>query len=125
MPIAPTATTELISDWTLVQEYLDNRRFIDPGLFNDLRRRGLIWVVNDLGSYDAPTAKATAYGRLLKAKRVFGEEEIDQIAHHIEAIKRLQQQLAQTEPGDAGRLLDLCGQLSSHAQEAAAYFRGK
>lgn len=119
------ATTELVSDWALIQEYLDNRRFIDPGLFNGLRRRGLVWVINDLGSYDAPTAKATAYGRLLKAKRVFGEEEIDQIAHHIEAIKRLQQQLATTEPSDAGQLLYLCGQLSSHAQEAADYFRRK
>lgn len=120
-----TESTELDSDWTLIKKYLSNRAFIDPFLFNAVRGRGLLWVVNDLGNTQTPEALATAYGRLLKAKKVYGEEEIDEIAHHLEAIKTLQQQLAAVEPSAAGELVALAEKLIGHAQATAEYFRGK
>jgi hypothetical protein len=119
-----TESTELDSDWSLIKKYLSNRAFIDPFLFNAVRGRGLLGVVNDLGP-DTPEALATAYGRLLKLGKVYGEEEIDEIAHHMEAIKTIQQQLATTEPSAAGELITLAGRLIDHARATADYFRGK
>lgn len=121
-PRAMTDTT-VLSDWALVLHYLTTcRAFIDPFTFGDVRSRGLLWVVNDLSSQRLADAKATAYGRLLKAGKVFGEEQIDEIAHHIEATRKLQEQIAGTAPTDTANLLRWAAELVHHAQGTADYF---
>lgn len=115
--------TTLLSDWALILHYLTTcRAHIDPFVFGAVRGRGLVWVINDLGGLSLADAKATAYGRLLKVGKVFGEDQIDEIAHHVEATKKLQQQIAGAAPTDTGQLLQWAAELVHHARGTADYF---
>lgn len=113
-----------LSDWALIQRYIEQcQDYIDPFLFNDLRGRGLVWAVDRLQG-GTSERKAAAYGRLLLAGKVFGDEQIDGIAEHIERVKALQRELAQTGPTEALTLIKLSGELVFHAQAISDYFRG-
>lgn len=118
-----TDTTHF-SDWRLIQHYLDEcGRFINPALFNALRGRGLVWVVDRLRGSTAEQ-KATAYGRLLKAGKVYGEEQIDGVAAHIERVKALQAQVAATDPTDSAALVKLAAELTFQALAVSDFFHG-
>jgi len=117
-----TDTTHF-SDWRLIQHYIDEcSRFVDPFLFNALRGRGLVWVVDHLRGSTAEQ-KATAYGRLMQAGKVYGEEQIDGVAGHIEQVKALQARLATTDPTDTAVLVKLAAELTFQAQAVSEFFR--
>ena len=119
-----TATTaERLSDWAIIQLYIEKcSAYIDPLLFNDLRARGLVWAVDRLPG-NLEERKAAAYGRLLKAGKVFGDEQIDGVAAHIERVKDLQKELAHAQPTESARLVKLSADLTFHAQAISEFFR--
>lgn len=112
------------SDWQVIQLYIDNYNgFIDPFLFNTLRGRGLVWVINDLDHEDKVATKAAAYGRLLNVGKVFGDEQIDEIAHYIERMKKLQSRLVTIEPTNTSKIVSICEDINIIAKAIEDHFR--
>ena len=120
-----TTTTERATDWALIQQYIEKcGAFIDPFLFNELRHRGLVWAVDRLPDRaSVAERKAAAYGRLLKAGKVYGEEQIDGVAAHMERVKTLQAQIAATDPTDTATLVKHAAELTFQAQAVSEFFR--
>jgi hypothetical protein len=111
------------SPWTLVSAYLEHTSpFVSPFAVNELRAAGLLDVVTGLVG-TPPERKAQAYARLQARGLVYGEEQIDHIAHVQTQIQQLQQELSTVAPTELGRISVLAGQLQKLVATAHEYFR--
>jgi uncharacterized small protein (DUF1192 family) len=116
-------TITTLSAWRVIQDYLQHSKaFICPCRFNDVRRRGLQWVIEGLSGTLAER-EAQAYARLLAKKLVYGDEEIDEIAHVQKEIRRLQAEIAATNASELIQLRQLGAELQEYCGRATAYFK--
>lgn len=111
------------SPWTLVSAYLDHPGpYVSPFAVNGLNAAGLLDIVTGLVG-TLPERKAQAYARLQARGLVYGEEQIDHIAHVQTQIQQLQQELSTVAPTELGRISLLAGQLQELVATAHEYFR--
>ncbi len=124
-PIGDMSQTKLIDDMTdleFVDHWIDNSAFISPILFRELRDRGLYHITNYL-SGNRDEQRAIARARMAKAGHYVGEPEIEEIAGHIDQIKKLQAEIYNAESTDILQLLEATKKLNYHAEFVRNYFK--
>lgn len=116
------ASTENMTDLEFVDHWIEYcSDFINPLLFRLLQERGLYSIVNRL-SGTKEERKATARARMAKIGRYVGDPEIEEIAGHIDQIKRLQASITQCEPTEVGELIVLLDKIRVHTEFVRNYF---
>lgn len=115
--------TEKLSDFEFCMHYIDDDNgFINPFLFNECRRRGLVFFIDRLKG-TTEERKAECYARLIKAKKVFGDEEIDYIAGKIERLGQLRTLLNDTSITDVIGLIKTMDEMRPLAEDVRDYFK--
>ncbi|WP_139926516.1 hypothetical protein [Hymenobacter sp. DG01] len=111
------------SPWTRVSAYLDRTSpYACPFMVNELNAAGLLDVVTDLQG-SRPQRKAQAYARLLARGLVYGEEQIDQIAHVQTRIREIQQLLLTLDPAELTQWQKAAVELQELVARVQEYFR--
>ena len=95
--------------------------FIDPVLFKEAQKRGIVHFSNNLPS--GKEGKAILYARLARAKKVVGDPEIDQIMGKIEHLQRLQKKLVRLKVEEADVIVEHSLAMAEVAQEVLDYFK--
>jgi hypothetical protein len=114
---------QTMSDLELVNLYCEQcLEFIDPRIFREVSHRGLLFALDDLPK-KKHEAKAVAYGRLLKRKRVFNDAEIDYISGLIFRQESLKKQLAITDVTECHRIRMLLEKMQAINFEMVEYFK--
>lgn len=111
-----------MTDLEFVDHWIDNSEFINPILFRELRDRGLYHITNYL-SGDRNEKRAIARARMAKSGHFVGEPEIEEIAGHIDQIKKLQAEIFNAENTDILKLLEAAKKLNYHAEFVRNYFK--
>lgn len=115
-PIAEMTDLEFVDHW------IDNSEFINPILLRELRARGLYHITNYL-SGDRDVQRATARARMANAGHYVGEPEIEEIAGHINRIKKLRADIYNMEPTDVAKMLKVIDDLRIHVEFVHNYFK--
>ncbi len=112
-----------LTDLELVDEYIVKcQRHVNPGLFNQVRRRGLYDIINFLPT-DIQEAKAVARARLAKQKKYFGEPEIDAIFQEVSRIENLRTRLNDITVTDVDKLLPILEEMTTRGTFVRDYFK--
>ncbi|SNR87502.1 hypothetical protein [Hymenobacter mucosus] len=111
------------SPWTLVSAFLEHKGpYVSPFQVNALKQAGLLDIVTGLQG-SAPERRAQAYVRLQQKGLVYGEEQIDYIAHVQTQIRAVQQELQDLDPGELAQLDILAKKMQQLVASAQEYFR--
>lgn len=111
-----------MTDLEFVDHWIDNSEFINPILFRELRDRGLYHIINHL-SGDRDVRRATARARMAQAGHYVGEPEIEEFAGHVDRIKKLRNDICNTEPTNPVVMLQLINDLKVHVEFIHSYFK--
>lgn len=112
------------SDLALLDEYCEKcMEFINPFIFNEIRRRGLLWVINVGLPKTTGEAKAVVRARLASVKKYFGDEEISQIASKAARIETLRDKLNKLKPGDVGQTMPILEEMISISAEIRDWYK--
>jgi regulator of sigma D len=115
--------TEKLTDYEFCMHYIeDDNGFINPFLFNECRRRGLVSFIDRLKG-TTEERKAQCYARLIKAKKVFGDDEIDYIAGKIELLEKLKQELNDFRITDVAGVIQILDEMRICAKDILDYFK--
>jgi len=115
-PIAEMTDLEFVDHW------IDNSEFINPILFKELRERGLYHITNYL-SGDRDIRRATARARMAHAGHYVGEPEIEEIAGHVDRIKKLRNDIFNTDATEPVAMLKLVDDMKVHLEFVRDYFK--
>lgn len=111
---------KLLTDLELLEKLVE-APFINPTLFREADRRGIVHFANNLPS--GKEGKAILYARLARAKKVVGDPEIDQIMGKIEHLQRLQNKLVRLKVEESDVIVEHCLAMAEVAQEVLNYFK--
>lgn len=111
-----------MTDLELLDEYVDNgTNFIDPRLFRKIQKRGLYRFVNGLPKNEKQ-AKAVLMARLAEANKVFGDDEIDDIANKIERLEFLKNKLSNINMANPHKALPLINEMKELSEMVRDYY---
>lgn len=112
-----------MTDLELLDKYCDNCLcFINPLLFNDVRSRGLLSVVNYLPK-DPVEAKAVVRARIANWGKYVGDPEMEQIADKVKRLEFLAETLARMNQADVHKTLPIIAQMQEHATFLQDYYK--
>jgi hypothetical protein len=112
-----------LTDLELIDKYCEEcLAFIDPGIFREIRARGLYSIINMLPN-NVNEAKAVARARMRERGKYFNDSEIDQIAGTVQRLEFLRQQLQQVNMSDAHVLLPILDEMKELAHFVSDYFK--
>ena len=111
-----------LSDLELIDHYIDHcSSFIDPVVFRELNRRGLVWAINHLSGTKSERRSMTR-ARLAKKGYYVGEEEIEDIASKIRRAEVLRDELTAMNMADAKPALEKVEQLKTFLESILTYY---
>lgn len=114
-----------MTDLELLDLYCEKcRDFIDPVLFRDIEKRGLVYAINRLPS-NINEAKSMMRGRLVTTGRYIGDPEIEAIADTVHRLESLCKELQGLNMADADRVLHILNQMQDHATYVLNYYNKK
>jgi hypothetical protein len=118
--------SEKIKEWTdleLVYKWCETcLDYVNPLLFRDIEQRGLYNIITHLPD-NVEEAKAVAYSRMLKAKLVFGDDEIDYIADRIRSLEKLKETINSLRVTESHKLEYFLGKMLVINNEVLNYFK--
>jgi len=107
-----------MTDLELLDKYCDTcAEFIQPLIFREVQSRGLLRIVDHLGTKDPKMMKSLVRGRLARMGRYIGDPEIEHIASIVDRLEYLRNQLnaiSMTDAVKVNALADEMNQLSSN-----------
>lgn len=112
------------SDLELLDQYCEQcMAFINPFIFNQIRNRGLLWVINTGLPNKTDEAKAVVRTRLASVKKYFGDEEISQIASKVSRIEALRDRLTKERAGDVAVTIPILEEMLSLSAEIRDWYK--
>lgn len=111
-----------MTDLELLEKYVNEcRDFVNPKLFREIDKRGLMRFVNYL-PHDKLKANAVLKARLAKEGKVFGNEEIDQISSEIKRLEFLRKELANQNIADVDKTLPIINEMKTISEFLFNYY---
>jgi hypothetical protein len=119
-----TQEKKILTDLEVVYLFCEKcTLFINPLIINDIKKRGLLHIVDYLPSSDIEERKAIAYARMLKVGKVFGDDEIDYISDRIRRLETLRKELMQFPVTDSHKVEPILAEMTQVNNEIKNYFK--
>jgi hypothetical protein len=114
---------QIMTDLDLVYKWCETcLDYPSPFLLRDIEARGLYSIINYLPN-NIEEAKAVAYARMLKAGKVFGDDEIDYIADRIRKMEELKRIMTMTPATDSHVIAKILRSMTMVNNEIKDYFK--
>jgi hypothetical protein len=112
-----------MTDLELLDYYIVGcQRFVNPEVFGEVNRRGLIRYVNFLPT-NIQEAKAVLRSRLSQNEKFWGDGEIDKIAGEIESLKRFKNELDKIKITEVDEIIPILEKMLTKANYVKDYLK--
>lgn len=117
------AEIDEMTDLELLDYYIVRcQRFVNPRVFGEVNRRGLIRYVNYLPT-NIDEAKAVLRSRLSQNEKYWGNDEIDKIAGEIDSLKRFKSDLDKVKITEVDELIPILEKMITKANYVKNYLK--
>lgn len=118
-----SSNSETMTDLQLIDKFCEEcQDFIDPRIFREIEKRGLVWAVNKLPQ-GVEESKAVIRARFAKKGRCFGDDEIDQIANTVIRIETLRDRLNKISMTEPHKVMPILNEMMTHSQFVRDYLK--
>lgn len=112
-----------MTDLQLLDKFCDEcLDYINPFLYNEIRQRGLAWIVNYLPN-NIQEAKVVIRAKLAKSGKYVGDPEIEQIADVISRVEFLKKKLNNCNIADIHVSLPIVEEIKTHLIFLQNYYK--
>lgn len=112
-----------MTDLELLDQYCEKCiQFVNPFLFNEVKRRGLYDLINYLPNNTAE-AKAVVRARLAAQGKYFDNEEIDYISQEISRLEALRNEMNTIRMTDVDKLIPILKEMRERSETVLNYFK--